>query len=555
METQESQTLQENSINKYKDKKVVIIGGGVAGLSAGIFARKAGFDTVIYEKTGIGGGSCSGWYRNGYAIDNCIHWLTGTQEGTSTNDLWKELGVLNKDTKIIKRDYFWASEYYGEVVHLWPDPEKTRAEMLALAPKDADEINSFIDFAIIANDAVSFPKTNPKEIIEGLDQVRKVISPKEFIKRSMQYMGLRNEDWVKRFKSPLIRQLILDFCPKEYESYWLILAYSFYIAGNGDIIEGGSIKMAETLVNNYNALGGKLVLNTPVKKIKLKKMVIPDIQDIIPHKASGVVLENGDIIPCDYAIVACDVNYTFKNLIDKRFAPLSLKEIYKDRLKYTFYSAFQVAFSVDGEFEEIPDSLTFPCSTFEVAYQRYNRIGVKNYRKYGDYIAPKGKTVIQVSLDQYEKDCRYWKRLYEKDKSEYEHVKQNIAEAILNAILMKYPQYEGRIKVLDIWTPYSYLKRCNDTHGSFMRFITTALSVNAFLSQEIKGIENVFLAGHWLKYPGGLPTAAQTGKDAVNLIIAEEDKKQALKDKIDMVKTGINNAAGVIKDKTIILKR
>ena len=31
-------------------KKIVIIGGGVAGLSAGIFAQKNGFDSVILEK-------------------------------------------------------------------------------------------------------------------------------------------------------------------------------------------------------------------------------------------------------------------------------------------------------------------------------------------------------------------------------------------------------------------------------------------------------------------------------------------------------------------------
>ncbi len=126
--------------------------------------------------------------------------------------------------------------------------------------------------------------------------------------------------------------------------------------------------------------------------------------------------------------------------------------------------------------------------------------------------------MVQVSLDQYEKDCRFWKRLYEKDKDEYDRMKKNIADAIVSLIITKYPQYEGRLKVLDVWTPYSYLKRNNDTNGSFMRYITTALSVNAFLPQDILGIDNVFLAGHCLKYPGGLPTAAQTGKDAVMMI-------------------------------------
>jgi len=30
--------------------KIIIIGGGIAGLSAGIYARKCGFECEIYEK-------------------------------------------------------------------------------------------------------------------------------------------------------------------------------------------------------------------------------------------------------------------------------------------------------------------------------------------------------------------------------------------------------------------------------------------------------------------------------------------------------------------------
>ena len=81
-------------------KKIAIIGGGVAGLSAGIYAERLGYDTTIYEKNPVPGGSLSGWYRKGFAIDNCLHWLTGTADGTPTNLLWKELGVLNEETKL-----------------------------------------------------------------------------------------------------------------------------------------------------------------------------------------------------------------------------------------------------------------------------------------------------------------------------------------------------------------------------------------------------------------------------------------------------------------------
>lgn len=47
-------------------KKVVIIGGGIAGMTAGILLQKVGFKTEIYEKNVLPGGQCTRWKREGY---------------------------------------------------------------------------------------------------------------------------------------------------------------------------------------------------------------------------------------------------------------------------------------------------------------------------------------------------------------------------------------------------------------------------------------------------------------------------------------------------------
>ena len=41
------------------NKKIVIIGGGVAGLSAGIYSQQNGFDTEIIEINNQPGGQCT----------------------------------------------------------------------------------------------------------------------------------------------------------------------------------------------------------------------------------------------------------------------------------------------------------------------------------------------------------------------------------------------------------------------------------------------------------------------------------------------------------------
>jgi phytoene dehydrogenase-like protein len=47
------------------NKKVIIIGAGIAGLSAGCYLQMNGYDTEIFELHNIPGGLCTGWKRKG----------------------------------------------------------------------------------------------------------------------------------------------------------------------------------------------------------------------------------------------------------------------------------------------------------------------------------------------------------------------------------------------------------------------------------------------------------------------------------------------------------
>jgi len=507
-------------------KTIAIIGGGVAGLSAGIYGQRAGYETTIYEKNSVLGGSLSGWYRNGFAIDNCLHWLTGTAENTPTNELWKDLGVLNDETKIVKRPYLVSSETNGVRVTLWRDTERTRKEMLAISPEDATEINLFIDVVNVASDLTA-NLSHFTKLAKTMSEAETVLNHFDFARRTMLYMGLNLEQWANKFKSEAIRNLLLDFSAKEYESYWLIVVYSFFASGNADIIEGGSIKIADDLIKTYINEGGKFEPNMAAKQIILKKKKLPKLEKkakIRTKRAEKIIFENGMEVEADYIICACDLKYVFKKLIKRKaHVPKIIRKIFQNEKQYPIYSAFQVAYSVDSLFEEIDDSLGFECNPIEVAMQKVNRIYLKNYRSYGDYIAPEGKTVVQCMIYQYEKDYKFWKKLHKSDINRYNQAKLNVANAIKTEIIKKFPEMEGKIEVLDTWTPYTYAYRNNDTNGAYMRFITTAISRKASISPVIGGIENVFLAGHWLRYPGGLPMAALTGKDAIE-IIGEQSK-------------------------------
>ncbi len=59
-------------------RSVIIIGAGVAGLSAGRYAQMYGYQSHVFEMHTLPGGLCTSWQRKGYTIDGCIHWLVGS---------------------------------------------------------------------------------------------------------------------------------------------------------------------------------------------------------------------------------------------------------------------------------------------------------------------------------------------------------------------------------------------------------------------------------------------------------------------------------------------
>ena len=128
------------------DKHIVVIGAGVAGLSAASYLARNGYRVTVVEKHSLPGGLCTSWKRGGYTIDYCIHWLMGSREGTQFYSMWQELGAFtNADgspVEIVNFDQFTTLGLSnGDSLCLSSDLEQLKESLLALAPEDAKQIN------------------------------------------------------------------------------------------------------------------------------------------------------------------------------------------------------------------------------------------------------------------------------------------------------------------------------------------------------------------------------------------------------------------------------
>lgn len=494
-------------MNSAKKEKIVVIGGGIAGLTAGIYGLLSGFEVEIYEKNAIPGGECIGWNRKGYHIDNCIHWLTGTRKDTEMYDVWKKVGALSDDMEYAKINAFYTCMYEGRTATLWNDLERTERELIELSPEDEAEIKKFIQYVEYSKQCL-FPAKKPMEMWSVKDYIAMGKDMADFPKVMKEFGKISLGEYSKRFKSPLLQRLMCDYLPKEYCAYAFLVSYATMADGNGKIPMGASLQMSLRMENRFKELGGKIFYNASTEKIVIEKKI-----------AKGIKLEDGTFVEADYIIPTVDTHVLFNKFLPEGYMPKEFKAAYESPKKYPATSGFQIAFAVSEDYNR-GETIFIDVDPIKVGNRTFDRMYVKAYG-YDPIFVKDGRQVIQTCITQVDEDFEYWKSLSEE---EYRQVKEELTAEVQKRIEDTFPELKGDMEFLDCWTPLTYERYCNAYHGSYMSFTTTPEAKQLKMKGRLKGIKNMYVAGQWTSSPGGLPVAAASGKFAIQRILKSEKK-------------------------------
>ena len=486
-------------------KKVIIVGAGISGLSAGIYACQSGFDVTIYESHTIPGGASTSWSRKGYLFEGGMHWLTGSSPKVLLNRIWHELGALNEQVQIYNRDPFLSFDYKDQTAYLYRDIEKLQRHFLELSLEDEKEINS------LCRDIKKFSKMSmPIMDIKGIKVKKKssislpeILHMLPALSRISFYSNQTVKEYAERFKSPLLRLLLENIIGPDYCASGMIFTLATLTSGDGGYPVGGSLGMADRMAEYFKKLGGTIQYGKLVNKVLVKNGI-----------ACGVVI-NDESIAADAVIVTQDALAAIDTLFDPPIHKIWAEKIrqHTKPMLDTF-----ISIGIEADLSDIPERVEFiPDEPFICGGSQQTVVGICNYAGYKGY-APEGCTAVTSIIigDSYD----FWKAC--KENGTYQTEKEKLAKAFIKILEKKYPQTAGKIAVWDVATPLTYERYLHSYKGSWMSMMEKGNNPEYYPSKP-KSIQNVYFAGQRLRSPGGLPVAAESGRRSVQYLCRDTD--------------------------------
>lgn len=487
-------------------KKVIIIGGGVAGLSAGIYARMNGYDAEIFEMHTIPGGQCTAWIKKGYRFDYCLHWLVGTANG-QLNQIWRETNVINEDTTIIDHDVVAViSDGQDKDFIIYADIDRWQKYLLEMAPEDARGIKKMC--SDMRKGALYEPADNGRGFKGLIHRVGSYLKIVPLLPLFVKYGKKNCQAYFKKLnlKNPrLVNLLNKSYGDRDFSAIAFIMMLGWFHKKNAGYLIGGSLPFAKRMADKYRSLGGKLTVGKRVEKIITEN-----------DKAVGVILTDGTQIKGDFIISAADGHATIFSMLEGRYLSKEISEAYGSWKVFT--PIVQVSFGIDTRLESEYPYKSFITNGVNIGFTELDYgYSMMNY-SFDPTMAPEGKTVIII---RYESPWEKWQDL---SKEQYKAEKEKIKTDATAILLSKYPGAKGKIEVVDVATPLTNIRYTGVWKGAYEGFSPTAGNITRQLKNELPGLDNFYLAGQWLFPGGGLPPSALSGKTAVRQI-CKKDKK------------------------------
>jgi len=528
---------------KIKERKIVIVGAGISGLTAAAYLSREGYTVLLIEKSDKCGGLLNSFKRKGFVFDVGARSIENSGViRPMLKDLGIELELLESPVSIGIED---------KVINIFSkeqlcDYRKLLEQLYPNSKKDIDKIISFIEKIF-----------KDMEFLYGIDNPfflnlkdNKIFLVKEllpwflkftFVTRRINRMKEPVESFLKKMSS---NQSLVDIISQHFfkaTPVFFALGY-FYVYLDYLYPKGGTGELPKAVEHKIVEWGGKILKETEITK------VIPSKKKLYDAKGSSYSYDN--------LIWSADLKTLYNILRTEKLNSEIVSKILKQKQEFLSKrggdSVFSVMIGVDEppkEFQSISNGHFFYTPSkkglgethrsrlkslienFEKTPKEHILKWLDDYCQLNTYeisipalrdpsLAPKGKTGLIVSfLFEYDLikkvDEAGW---YEEFKKEVEN---RILKTLGNSI---YPELDKKILFRFSSTPLTISKRAGTSEGGIVgwSYETPVPVINNLrkMPDSIKTpIPNVLQTGQWVYSPAGIPTAILTGWLAAHYIM------------------------------------
>ncbi|MCK4568350.1 MAG: NAD(P)/FAD-dependent oxidoreductase [Candidatus Thorarchaeota archaeon] len=494
-------------------KSVIIIGAGLAGLSVGCYAQINGYESKIFEYHSVPGGVAAVWKRGDYLIDGGIHFLIGHKPGTPLYDVYSEICDIDSIEIEDMTTYLrFVDETGTKSIEVTQDIQKFERDLIQIAPEDEDEIRSFIkeinslkDSPLLTDMGMS---TAPPELRGRFDSLKEMWQMRGFMKYFMGKYSKSAGEYAEHFQNPFLKTVISYLFSPDGPMWFVIMIVATVASGQLGLFKGGCHTFVRSIEERYKSLGGQIQY-----RAKVEKIIVED------DKAVGVMLEDGSEHRADVVVSAADGKSTIFDLLGGQFIDDKIKKRY-DTWK-TYDPMIGVSLGVSRTFDDEASLNAFIQKEPIILSDREVPLVFLRIFNHGDVFAPEGKSVIQVIL---ETEWGYWKNLRE-NREQYETEKNKLAQDLIRRLEGVYPGITGQVETIDVSTPYTTWRYTLNDRGSPMGWLMTKSTIMEQIPRTLPGLENFFMAGHWVLPGGGVPSSIYTGRNVVQIMCKRDGKR------------------------------
>ena len=372
------------------EHRLLVIGGGVAGLTAGCYAARAGYRTTILEMGEVPGGLCTSWRRKGYLFDGSVAGLAGTAPEAPVCRLWQDIGVIDHCPLHDPDDFGCVVGPDGRTVTVYTDIDRLEAHLLDAFPLDASTIQEFAQ-ALRACRQLDIPFRSGEGLAGLAASARTSAHSLRSLPAVLKYGRVTLREFTRRLRDPFCYQVfnsLVHFGGPDVPLLTVLLPIAYADRRMTGIPRHGWLAFARAIERRLLDRGGEIRYASRVVRLVSGEGAV-----------AGVVLGDGTVVTGDRVLSAADGHFTHTVLLgetdDGRFDPVHLSD-----------QPVQVNLGVVEEWSGPAVTYLLPGRP-QAAGRRQPRITV-HHKHYDPQAAAPGRSALTVFL---ESSYTFWKDL------------------------------------------------------------------------------------------------------------------------------------------------